>query len=247
MRSKSVYGKSILVSRGIKPNQESLLLNLYLKVAFLLIISCVWWTLLLHLFAVIWHLKITSHFADVDLFPSSTCVQWLVKDKHRNGLLNSIIQFSASSPWLAKNTIQHHFMVQDQGFAPAFNICCLGWLSTTLSSCKSVLVTMWFKSCPVRMQVINIPVTQFKAGTPSSTTYPIVCYDNSYPRHTETGWGSNSNSGYRRGALPSVSTVLVLGWFTPCHQELQEWFTQQGCADHSTSLVTTACFLITIG
>ena len=53
------------------------------------------------------------------------------------------------------------------------------------------------------------------------------------------GEAQNGNYGYRRGALPSVHTVLVLVQFTPCHQEFGERFTQQGCADNSASLVTT--------
>lgn len=82
-------------------------------------------------------------------------------------------------------------------------------------------------------------MTQFKAGTLPLATHPIVSYDNSYPHRRETGWGSNSNYGYRRGVLSSVHTVLVLMWFTPCHQEFGERFTQQGCTDNSASLVTT--------
>lgn len=104
---------------------------------------------------------------------------WLVKDKHSNLLLNRVVQILPFSPCLAKNTKQHHFMVQDQGFAPAFYTCCVSWLSTTLSSCKSVLFMLRSKFCPVLMQVINIPVTQFKAGTLPLVAHPIVSCDNS--------------------------------------------------------------------
>lgn len=135
-------------------------------------------------------------------------------------------------------------MVQDQAFAPAFYICCVGWLSTTLSSCKSVLVMPRSKSCPVLMQVINIPVTQFKAGTLPLAAHPIVSCDNSYPHRRGTGWGVNGSEGYRRRALPSVCTVLPLSDLHPVTKCLGEDLSHKLLPIFPCQTVTTVYFIV---